>query len=61
VRCQAELAEKNKEIQALTENVQTAYEETESTRQALMNRLAAKEIELGKAQVPNFYHTITFP
>lgn len=44
------MKEKNSEVEALTESVREAFEEVELTRQTLLNRLAAKELELEKAQ-----------
>ncbi|KAI6201377.1 hypothetical protein M3Y96_00835400 [Aphelenchoides besseyi] len=50
IKCQSELAERNKEIETLTHSVQEAHEEVELTRQTFLNRIAAKELELEKAQ-----------
>lgn len=51
VKCQSELNEKNKEVEALSERASEAFEEVELTRKTLMNKLAAKELQLEKAQV----------
>ncbi|CAD5221825.1 unnamed protein product [Bursaphelenchus xylophilus] len=50
VRYQNQLVDKNRQIEELTENVRAAYEEVEMTRQSLLNRIAAKELELEKAK-----------
>ncbi|CAD5215862.1 unnamed protein product [Bursaphelenchus okinawaensis] len=50
VRYQSQLTERNREIEELNESVKAAYEEVELTRQSLLNRIAAKELELEKAK-----------
>lgn len=50
VKCQSELSAKTKEAEALSDSVREAFEEVEVTRQSLLNRLAAKELELDKAR-----------
>ena len=51
VKCQAELAEKCKVVETLNDSVQEAHDEVEMTRQQLMSRMAAKDLELQKAKV----------